>query len=93
MSDKMTSGTHVTRFSRGMHYLHDPALNKGTAFTKAERDALGIWGLLPPGIQTLEEQVMRVMGNYNRKTSDLEKYIFSGGLGGPEPDPVLPGAH
>ncbi|MBU1168873.1 MAG: NAD-dependent malic enzyme [Proteobacteria bacterium] len=72
----MTSGKVVTGFSRGMHYLHDPALNKGTAFTEAERDALGIWGFLPPGIQTLEEQVMRVMGNYHRKTSDLEKYIF-----------------
>jgi malate dehydrogenase (oxaloacetate-decarboxylating)(NADP+) len=59
-----------------MQYLHDPALNKGTAFTEAERDALGIRGLLPPGINTLEEQVMRVMGNYYRKTSDLEKYIF-----------------
>ncbi len=76
MPDKMVSGAHVAEFSRGIHYLHDPALNKGTAFTEAERDALGIRGLVPPGIQTLEEQVMRVMGNYNRKTSDLEKYIF-----------------
>jgi malate dehydrogenase (oxaloacetate-decarboxylating)(NADP+) len=59
-----------------MNYLHDPALNKGTAFTEEERDALGLWGLLPPGINTMEEQVLRVMGNYNRKTSDLEKYIF-----------------
>lgn len=80
MPNKMTSGTHAAQFSRGMRYLHDPALNKGTAFTKAERDVLGIWGLLPPGIQTLEEQVMRVMGNYNRKTSDLEKYIFLAAL-------------
>jgi len=71
MTDKVASG-----FSRGIHYLHDPALNKGTAFTEAERDALGLRGLLPPGVQTLEEQVMRVMGNYRLKTSDLEKYIF-----------------
>ncbi|MDO9262434.1 MAG: NAD-dependent malic enzyme [Desulfosalsimonadaceae bacterium] len=71
MTEVVTSG-----FSRGMHYLHDPALNKGTAFTEAERDALGLRGLLPPGVQTLDEQVMRVMGNFNRKTSDLEKYIF-----------------
>jgi len=59
-----------------MNYLHDPALNKGTAFTEEERDELGLWGLLPPGINTMEEQVLRVMGNYHRKTSDLEKYIF-----------------
>ena len=72
----MTLGKYVAGFSRGMCYLHDPALNKGTAFTEAERNALGIWGLLPPGVQTLEEQVVRVMGNYHRKTSDLEKYIF-----------------
>jgi len=71
MTDEETS-----EFSRGIHYLHDPALNKGTAFTEAERDALGLRGLLPPGVQTLDEQVMRVMGNFNRKTSDLEKYIF-----------------
>lgn len=60
----------------GFHYLHDPALNKGTAFTEEERDILGIRGLLPPTVQTLDEQVLRVMGNFSRKTSDLEKYIF-----------------
>ncbi len=76
MTDIATSKTHAAKFSNGMHYLHDPALNKGTAFTEEEREALNLRGLLPPGIQTLEEQVMRVMGNYNRKTSDLEKYIF-----------------
>ncbi|MGB5620204.1 MAG: NAD-dependent malic enzyme, partial [Desulfobacterales bacterium] len=59
-----------------MNYLHDPALNKGNAFTEEERDKLGLRGLLPPGVNTMEEQVLRVMGNYNRKTSDLEKYIF-----------------
>ena len=61
---------------RGIDYIYDPALNKGTAFTEKERDALGLWGLLPPGINTMAEQVIRVMGNYRRKTSDLEKYIF-----------------
>jgi len=76
MTDKTRSGEHASEFSRGMHYLHEPALNKGTAFTEAERDALGLRGLLPPTVQTLEEQVLRVMGNFKRKTSDLEKYIF-----------------
>lgn len=63
-----------------INYLYDPALNKGTAFTREERDALGLWGLLPPGINTMSEQVLRAMGNYRRKTSDLEKYIFLAAL-------------
>ena len=42
----------------------------------AERDALGLNGLLPPHVSTQDEQVKRVMDNFNRKTSDLEKYIF-----------------
>jgi malate dehydrogenase (oxaloacetate-decarboxylating)(NADP+) len=61
---------------RGVDLLHDPVLNKGTAFTDAERDALGIRGLLPPRVATESEQVMRVLENLRRKTSDLEKYIY-----------------
>lgn len=72
---KADAGVHSN-----IHYLYDPALNKSTAFTREERDALGLWGLLPPGINTMSEQVMRVMGNYRRKTSDLEKYIFLAAL-------------
>ncbi|MBP8260669.1 MAG: oxaloacetate-decarboxylating malate dehydrogenase, partial [Verrucomicrobia bacterium] len=60
---------------RGARLLHDPAFNKGTAFTEAERDALGLRGLLPPNVHTQEEQVLRVMTNYRKKTDDLEKYI------------------
>ncbi|MBI5420365.1 MAG: NAD-dependent malic enzyme, partial [Deltaproteobacteria bacterium] len=48
---------------RGVDLLHDPVLNKGTAFTEAERDALGLRGLLPPRVSTLETQVMRVLEN------------------------------
>ncbi|MGB5423262.1 MAG: NAD-dependent malic enzyme, partial [Desulfobacterales bacterium] len=76
MSDKNSAAMKFTALHSRMNYIHDPALNKGTAFTEEERDKLGLWGLLPPGINTMEEQVLRVMGNYNRKTSDLEKYIF-----------------
>src|SRR5581483_9030608 len=50
--------------------------NKGTAFTEAERDALGLRGLLPPRATTLELQVTRVLDNLRRKPNDLEKYIY-----------------
>ena len=60
---------------RGAALLHDPLLNKGTAFTPAEREALGLRGLLPPHVHTLEEQVARVMNNYRNKATDLERYI------------------
>jgi malate dehydrogenase (oxaloacetate-decarboxylating)(NADP+) len=61
---------------RGVDLLHDPLLNKGTAFTAAERDALGIRGLLSPRITTQAAQVTRVLDSFRRKTSDLEKYIY-----------------
>jgi len=61
---------------RGAALLHDPLLNKGTAFTEAERDAFGLRGLLPPHVNTQEGQVRRVMDSLRRKTSDLEKYIY-----------------
>ena len=61
---------------RGADLLHDPMLNKGTAFTDLERDVLGLRGLLPPRVSTQEQQVMRVLENLRRKESDIEKYIF-----------------
>lgn len=59
----------------GHALLRTPLLNKGTAFTPAERAALGLRGLLPPHVHTMEEQVVRVMDNYRRKQTDLERYI------------------
>jgi len=61
---------------RGNALLNDSLLNKGTAFTVVERDALGLRGLLPARVFSLEEQVARALGNFRRKTSPLEKYIF-----------------
>ena len=61
---------------RGVALLRDPLLNKGTAFTEAERVALGLRGLLPPHVVMIEEQVGRVLENYRRKESDLERYIY-----------------
>ena len=63
-------------FPRGVTLLHEPALNKGTAFTEAERDVLGLKGLLPPHVCSQEEQVARVLENFRRLPSALEQYIF-----------------
>jgi malate dehydrogenase (oxaloacetate-decarboxylating)(NADP+) len=60
---------------RGIALLRDPALNKGTAFTMAERDALGLRGLLPPRVLSQEDQEARVLANFRSKAGDLEKYI------------------
>ena len=60
--------------------MHDPRLNKGTAFTEAERDALGLRGLLPPRVLTLAEQEERVLHNFRHKATPLEQYIYLTGL-------------
>src|SRR5258707_10970986 len=60
---------------RGMALLRDPLLNKGTAFTEAERDALGLRGLLPAHVLSMQEQVERVLVNLRDLPNDLEKYI------------------
>jgi len=66
----------LSKFPKGMDLLRDAILNKGTAFTEEERDALGLRGLLPPRVHTQEAQLARVLGNIRRKETDLEKYIF-----------------
>jgi len=60
----------------GMELLNCPMLNKGTAFTADERSRFGLLGLLPPQIETLEEQVVRAYDAYKRKTEDLERHIY-----------------
>jgi malate dehydrogenase (oxaloacetate-decarboxylating)(NADP+) len=64
------------KFPRGLDLLHNPTLNKGTAFTDTERDALGLHGLLPAHTQTPQEQMDRVLANLRRKPTALERYIF-----------------
>ena len=61
---------------RGSKILHDPLLNKGTNFSEDERDQLGLRGLLPPRILTLETQKDKILRNFNAKKNDLEKYIY-----------------
>jgi malate dehydrogenase (oxaloacetate-decarboxylating)(NADP+) len=55
--------------------LRDPLLNKGTAFSEAERDALGLRGFLPAHVFTMETQVERVLTNLRSLSSDLAKYV------------------
>ena len=65
---------------RGVELLNNPRLNKGTAFTPRERDALGIRGLIPPRAIHIEEQHDLVYGHYSYKVKDLDKYIYLMGL-------------
>ena len=62
-------------FPTGVALLRDPTLNKGSAFTEAEREALGLSGLLPPRVHTMEEQVQRVLENLRKHSSDLDRYV------------------
>src|SRR5271155_6284351 len=65
---------------RGADLLKNPILTKGTAFSEEERDALGLRGLLPYRVFTLEEQVKRAYEEYKRKTSDIERNIYLSSL-------------
>ena len=60
---------------RGLALLRDPLLNKGIAFTEAERDAFGLRGFLPAHVLSMQEQVERVLINLRSLPNDLEKYI------------------
>jgi len=62
--------------ARGLDVLNSPLLNKGTAFTAEEREALGLRGLLPPDISTLETQVKRAYIQYERLPDALSKNIY-----------------
>jgi malate dehydrogenase (oxaloacetate-decarboxylating) len=63
-------------FPRGMDLLNRQGLNKGTAFTEDERRKFGLDGLLPPQVESLEQQVVRAYAAYKRKEDDLERHIY-----------------
>jgi malate dehydrogenase (oxaloacetate-decarboxylating)(NADP+) len=75
MREHTTIGSSDVDSPRGMALLRDPLLNKGTAFTEQERDALGLRGLLPAHVLSMEAQAKRVMANLRRLPNDLEKYV------------------
>src|SRR5271156_2795190 len=61
---------------RGISLLRDPHLNKSTAYSEAEREALGLVGLVPEGIDSEDTQIKRALLQLGQKPTDLEKYIF-----------------
>ena len=72
-----TPGGMVARMRlRGSAVLSSPLLNRGTAFTLAEREALGLTGLLPEAVSTIGRQLARVYGQYVREPGDLAKNLF-----------------
>jgi malate dehydrogenase (oxaloacetate-decarboxylating)(NADP+) len=73
-----TNATTATNLNgkRGIELLHDPSLNKSTAYTEAERQALGLVGLVPDVTDSEDIQLRRVMQQLGDKTTDLERYIY-----------------
>ncbi|XP_005090628.1 NADP-dependent malic enzyme [Aplysia californica] len=61
---------------RGIDILRNPKLNKGTAFTLKERQLMGIHGLVPPTVRSVEEQTIRVLTNFSKRSSDLDRFIY-----------------
>ncbi len=78
--DPATGEPYLAVAARGARLKDDPLLNKGTCFTRAEREDLGLVGLLPPSIQTPEEQLQRAYENYLRADGDVRRYLFLAGL-------------
>lgn len=66
----------VAHTIRGMDLLDRPLLNRGTAFSEKERTEFGLHGLLPPQVETLEQQAVRAYEAYQRKDEDLERHIY-----------------
>jgi malate dehydrogenase (oxaloacetate-decarboxylating)(NADP+) len=73
--DRMSAHTTPAYSPHGLALLRDPLLNKGTAFSEEERDALGLRGFLPAAVLSMEAQVERFLANLRGAPSDLEKYV------------------
>src|SRR6476619_1470392 len=73
-------GVVATINARGSAVLSSPTINRGTAFTLEERDALGLTGLLPTGVSSLEGQLRRVYSQYLEQANDLRKWVYLANL-------------
>ena len=76
----MTTTANDSGVPRGRALLRDPRWNKGTGFTAAERAALGLAGLLPAGVLTLDDQVRRAYEQYQAQPTDLARNEFLAAL-------------
>ena len=78
MSENDISSPNIIRTvrHRGMELLNNPALNKGTAFTVDERELFGLHGLLPPVVESLDDQSVRAYQAFSLKPNDLERHIY-----------------
>jgi malate dehydrogenase (oxaloacetate-decarboxylating)(NADP+) len=70
----------MTASKHGMDLLEDPTLNKSTAFSETEKQALGIVGLVPDVTETLDLQLSRVMTQLGHKSTDLDRYVYLANL-------------
>lgn len=61
---------------RGYEVLNNPFLNKGTGFTEVEREELGLVGLLPSHVQSIDEQANQAYAQYQTKATNLEKRLY-----------------
>jgi malate dehydrogenase (oxaloacetate-decarboxylating) len=73
--DPTTGQQYVATRLTGPMLLEHPLLNKGSAFTIEERQQLGLTGLLPTGVSSLQLQTQRIYGNYRAKHTNLERYM------------------
>lgn len=74
-TDPATQERYLEVDATGVELTDQPILNKGTAFSDSERDALKLRGLLPPTVTSIEQQIDRVLTNFHAKGTALEKYI------------------
>jgi malic enzyme len=78
--DPDTGERYLPVTARGSELLKNPLLNKGTAFTREERDAFDLVGLLPDHVSTIEEQLDRVANQIHYKVGEMDKNIYLNGL-------------
>ena len=71
-----TPDGHCRTTLRGQDVLHSPLVNKGTAFSNEERQRLGLTGLLPPTVLSIEQQAQRAYAQYSTQADDLHKNVY-----------------
>jgi malate dehydrogenase (oxaloacetate-decarboxylating) len=74
--DPASGQRYMAVAQKGKALLLNPFTNKGSAFTRRERDELGLEGLVPPAVCTIQQQLDRTYGSFQAKTSNIEKFIY-----------------